>query len=143
MKQSWDLNQLFEELIDQIEYAINLPATRNTPYIKDQITKNAYHIVFFTGLFHDECKAWKKKVASDQTWANFKTEFTIAQQELRSSHMAAHLIGYHGQENMAKSEECNQDSTEALDAIAQLANAATTDKTIIMTVTKKMPSSVR
>ena len=38
---------------------------------------------------------------------------------------------------MVNAEECNQDSVEALDAIAQLGNAATTDKTTIIAISNK------
>ena len=90
-------------LIDQIKDVIDYSAAGNTPYTKEQITKTAYYIVFCTGLFHDDCKALQKKVAADQTWENFKTEFTIVHQDLRDSHMTARLTGYHVQANMAKS----------------------------------------
>ena len=34
MKHSWDPNQPFEVLIDQLEYTINYVAAGNTPYTK-------------------------------------------------------------------------------------------------------------
>ena len=71
-KQQWDPNQPFEVLIDQIEDLIDYSAADNTPYSKEQITNMAYNIVYRTGLFSDECKAWRKKAAPDQTWATFK-----------------------------------------------------------------------
>ena len=49
--------------------------------------------------------------------------------------MMARSTGYYVKSNMAKAEYHNQDSAEALDAISQLVNAATTDKNTSMTLT--------
>ena len=82
-KQQWDPNQPFEVLIDQIEDAIDYAASRNTLYSKEQIMNMAYNIVYRTSIFSNECKAWRKKDAPDQTWTTFTAEFTLSHQDLR------------------------------------------------------------
>ena len=82
-KQQWDPNKPFEVLIDQIEDSIDYAAAGNTPYPKEQITNMAYNIIYRTGLFSNKYKAWRKKADLDQTWTTFKSEFTLAHQELR------------------------------------------------------------
>jgi hypothetical protein len=36
-------------------------------------------------MFKDDIRAWKRRDAPDQTWANFKTTFREAHLELRES----------------------------------------------------------
>ena len=58
--------------IDQIEDVIDYVATGNAPYTKDQMMNTAYNIVCRTGLFIDECKAWRKMGPAAQMWTTLK-----------------------------------------------------------------------
>ena len=37
------------------------------------------------GIYKDECKEWTKKYELDNTWDNFKTQFTEAYFELKDN----------------------------------------------------------
>ena len=133
-KQQWDPNQPFKVRIDQIEDAIDYAADGDTPYSKELITNKAYNIVYRTSLFSNKCKTWGKKDAPGQTWTTFKAEFILAHQDLRESQVTVQNAGYHNQANLAQ-EYAMPDNAEALAAIAELANAATSDQNTIATLT--------
>ena len=94
----------------------------------------AYNIVYRTGLLSDECKTWRKKDAPDQTWTTFKAEFTLAHQDLRESQVTVQNAGYQHQANLTK-EDAMPNNDEALAAISELANVATSDRNTIATLT--------
>ena len=94
----------------------------------------AYNIVYRTGIFSDECKTWRKKDTPDQTWTTFKADFTLAHQDLRESQDTVNNAGYHNQANFTQENEISGNA-EALAAIAELANAATSDRNTISTLT--------
>ena len=133
-KQQWDANQPFEVRIDQIKDAIDYAASRNNPYSKEKIMNWAYNIVYRTCLFSNECKTQRKKDVTDQTWTTSKVEFTLAHQDLRASQVTVQNAGYHNQANLTP-EDAMPDNPEALSAIAELVNAATSDRNTIPTLT--------
>ena len=94
----------------------------------------AYNIVYRTGLFSDKSKTWRKKDAPDQTWTTFKAKFTLAHQDLRESQVTVQNAGYHNQANLTQ-EDAMPDNAEALSAISELANAATSNQNTIATLT--------
>ena len=96
----------------------------------------SYNIVYRTGIFSDECKTWRKKDAPDQTWTTFKAEFTLSHQDLRESQVTVKNAGYHNQANFTQ-EDAMPDNAEALAAIAELANTATSDRNTTATLTNK------
>ena len=132
MNQPYDPNQPIEVLFDQIEDAIDFAAAGNTPFTNEQIVNSAYNLVFDTGMFTDECKEWRKKEATNKTWAEFKRKFTEAHQDLQESQATARSTGYAGYANAVTQE------TEALEALAQLANATTVDCATITTLTQQV-----
>ena len=78
MNAPYNPNKPFEVLIDQIEDAIDYAAVGNMPYTPTQIVNAAYNLLFDTGVFADECKEWRKRLAAEQTWENLKTAFIQA-----------------------------------------------------------------
>ena len=60
MATAWDPNQPFEFLVRQIQDAVDYAAHAINPYTVEQIVNTAYTLVFNTGVFEDECKAWQK-----------------------------------------------------------------------------------
>ena len=133
-KQQWDSNQPFEVLIDHIEDSIDYAAAGNTSYSKEQITNMAYNIVYPTGLFSEKYKAWRKKSDLNQTWTTFKSELTLAHQDLRESHVTVLNTGYKNQAKFTH-EDAMPNNAEALAAIAEFANASTSDRNTIATLT--------
>ena len=94
----------------------------------------AYNIVYRTRLFSHKCTTWIKKDAPDQTWTTCKAEFTFAHQDLRKSQVTVQNAGYQNQANLTQ-EDTIPDNAEALAAIAEFANVATSDLNTITTLT--------
>jgi hypothetical protein len=95
MKADYDANQPIELFFDQIEVAVDFAAAGDCPYTPTQVTAIAYQLVFKMGLFHDECKLRKRRIAADKNWAGFKTVFSLAHQELRESQLTSSNTGFH------------------------------------------------
>jgi hypothetical protein len=83
MQKPWDPNTPFETLIEQIEDAMEVADAATQAYTDAQVLTLAYTLVYNTGLYFDECKAWNAKSAADKTWDLFKLFFLQAQAELR------------------------------------------------------------
>jgi hypothetical protein len=129
MKADYDANQPIELLFDQIEDAVDFAAAGDCPYTPTQVTAIAYQLVFKTGLFHDECKLWKRRIAADKNWAEFKTVFSLAHQELRESQLPSSNTDFHSA-NAATGLQL-----KTAEAIANLATATTTDRTSVASLT--------
>ena len=78
LKTAYDTNQPIKILFDQVENALNYAAAGNTLYSPAQVVATAFHLLFATGMFLDDCKNWKRKNDADKTWANFKTYSSLA-----------------------------------------------------------------
>jgi hypothetical protein len=122
MTKPWSPNMPFEDLIDQIEVAMDMATEGNQGYSAAQVLNVAYTQVYNTGLYFDECKIWNAKPVADKTWENFKIHFLEAQTELRTQQQAT--SGRHGYGNWA--EENKENETAA--AIAKLAEATIQDQ---------------
>ena len=66
LKESYDLNQPFEVLIDQVEDAVDYVSVGNVPYTAKQIVNVAYNLIFETGIYNDNCKTWRAKPDNDK-----------------------------------------------------------------------------
>ena len=62
-----------------VDYASDV----DTPYNPAQVVTIAFHILFHTGLFNDDCKLWRRQPADDKTWARFKEFFATSHKEWR------------------------------------------------------------
>ena len=83
MRLNWDPNSPFDCLIKQIEDGQDYTEDGGQPYTTEQLLHIAYTLVFKTGLYFEECKQWNTCLATEKTWANFKTQFHNAQRLLR------------------------------------------------------------
>lgn len=83
MKAKYDPNDPIDKLFKQIELAEELAITGNAPFTARQIVNTAFLLIFATGVYEDECKAWKRRPLAQQTWANFKTDFMAAYKNRR------------------------------------------------------------
>jgi ribosomal protein S17E len=127
MKTAYDPSQPIEALFDQIEEALDLAAAANAAYTSQQIVAYAYNIVFQTGVFADACRDWRRRIIAEKTWANFKTDFAVAHQELRESQLTAQGAGYHAANSVLQ--ETWQAQTA--DALANLATATASDRSAV------------
>ena len=122
-KKDWDTSLPFETVIDQIENCIDFADAANKPYTPEQVISNAYTIVFNTGLFNQDCKEWRCHPQHEKTWDNFKTAFVVADQDYRQQQIV--------QGNPYGSANAMYNQEETAHALANLAQAATADKTTI------------
>ena len=82
LKGKWDANTPIEMLFDHIDDAQDFAAATGQPYTNNQLFTTAYNLVYATGLFFDDCKAWNRLPTNQKTMDNFKTSFQQAQREL-------------------------------------------------------------
>lgn len=116
MQRPWDPNTPFETLIKQIEDVMEVSDAAAQAYTDAQVLTLSYTLIYNTGLYFDECKAWNAKDAANKTWDNFKTFFLHAQAELCLQQQATSTrIGF--------SNYVNNQENEAADALANLATA--------------------
>ena len=80
MRADYDVNQPMEVLIKQIKDAVDMAAVADNPYSDELVVIAAYNLVFKTGMFADNFRLWRRRVAGDKTWQQFKTYFTMAHQ---------------------------------------------------------------
>ena len=129
MKERYDVNFPIENFFDQIEDAMEYAAAGNAPFSPDQVVNTAFHVIFTTGMFHDDCKLWKRRPALERTWANFKIAFSMAHQELLESTQTAQSSGFQVN-HMADGVQ-----QETITAISHLANATMADRESMATLT--------
>ena len=101
-----------------MEYA----AVCNAPFSPEQIVDTVFHVLFTTGMFHDDYKLWKRRPAHEKIWANFKLVFAIAHQELIESTQTAQGSGYQSNNTTEVFQQ------ETINAIENLANATMADR---------------
>ena len=75
MRALWDPNSPFDCLIQQLEDGQDYADDGGQPYTADQLLRIAYTLVFKTGLYFEDCKAWNAKPNNEKTWTTFKTHF--------------------------------------------------------------------
>jgi hypothetical protein len=134
IKQAWDADTPFELIIDQIEDCQDFAEDGLQPFTDRQIINTAYTLVFNTGAYFDECKAWNIKPPVEKTWDNFKTHFLLAQENLRMQQDTAQQAGFHGA-NAMQHAITQQMYEEQSVALANLATATSSDRRALETLT--------
>ena len=127
-KKPYDPNLPIETLFDQIENCIDFAAAGLSPYSTEQVTNNAYQLIFATGMFFDDCKIWKRRDAAYKTWDQFKTDFAESHREFRDARGTTA-----GATNYQANNAVYQDET--IEAIANLATATSHDRQAVATLT--------
>ena len=128
LKEKWDANTPIEMLFDQIEDAQDFAAAAGQPYSNNQLLTTAYNLVYATGLFFDDCKAWNRLPANQKTMDNFKTTFQQAQRELRDQQRTAQQAGFQANGIWCQPTTNNdQPLQETAEAVANLATATASD----------------
>ena len=67
----YNINELFESIIDQIDTSIDFAYNRNVPYIPERFMNTAYNLIFVTGHFTNACRRWNHNPEVDKTWVAF------------------------------------------------------------------------
>ena len=125
MSSPWDPNQPFEFLIRQIQNGIDFAAHGLAPLTTEQIVNTAYTVVANTGLFHEECKKWRKRTPPQlKDWPSFKVFFAEAYADWRVGQRQTANIRY-GSANAVTTQGYE---AETIEAIANLATATASDR---------------
>jgi hypothetical protein len=128
LKASYDANLPIETIFDQVEKAVEFAVAGDSPYPPVQVVNAAFQLFFQTGLFADDCKAWKRKDAGDKIWPAFKTFFSEAHKEWRQSQATTAGTGYSSSANSVYQQD-------TVDAIANLATATAHDRSAVASLT--------
>ena len=129
LKEKWDANTPIEMLFDQIEDTQDFAAATGQPYTNNQLLTTAYNLVYNTGLFFDDCKAWNRLPANQKTMDNFKTTFQQAQRELSDQQRTAQQAGFHPPNPIGHPLQ------ETAEALANLATATASDRKALQNLT--------
>ena len=147
LKEKWDANTPIEMLFDQIEDAQDFAAAAGQPYSNNQLLTTAYNLVYATGLFFDDCKAWNRLPANQKTMDNFKTTFQQVQRELHDQQRTAQQAGFQANgiwcQPTTNNENPLQETTEAL---ANLATATASDCQVLqnlMNTVKELSNQIK
>ena len=123
-------------LFDQIEEAQDLASAAGQPYTNNQLLTTAYNLIYATGLFFDDCKAWNHLPANQKTMENFKTTFQQAQREIRDQQRTAQQAGFQANGIWCLSiNRNNHPLQETTEALANLATAPASDRQALQHLT--------
>jgi uncharacterized phage-associated protein len=125
MTTPWHPPTPIEDFFDQIENGIRFAIAANAPLPDILVVETAYKNVAATGLFTDDCKAWRARPIAQRTWTEFKTYF-LAQSKDRIRVTTAEA-GFHS-------------ANAATDNATLIAKLAAAEKKI-KSLTKKSPNS--
>jgi hypothetical protein len=127
----YDPNQPIESLFQKIQYARAFAVAGGQAHGDAMIGNVAYTIVFKTGLFPDDCRAWQVRPAAHKTWTNFKIHFAAAHHEFHLTNQTSQKSGFHSANMMIK----HHPYQGTADAIAQLAVAIASYRDTVATLT--------
>ena len=127
MRTTWDPNSPFDCLIKQVEDSQDYANDGSQPYTAEQLLRIAYIVVFKTGLYFEDCKAWNACPATTRTWDNFKTHFQNAQRLLRDQMRTTKQVSFHS--NLAQHQPlpATQPPAEYQEVLINLASSAAAD----------------
>jgi hypothetical protein len=84
-----------ETLFKQIEDGDRYANAGAQPYMEAQYVNIAFLLILNTGAIHDDCRDWQRRTPMNQTWADFRREFSRAQREQRIIASTTSGVGYH------------------------------------------------
>jgi hypothetical protein len=102
-----------------------------------QYVNIAFLLILNTGAIPDACCDWQRRTPMNQTWADFRREFSRAQREQRIISSTSSGAGYHTA-NLAEHYEHTPApaDTERVTAMANLATATSADRKTVATLTR-------
>ena len=131
MRATWDPNSPFDCLIKEVEDGQDYADDGGQPHTAEQLLCIAYTLVFKTGLFFEDCKAWNARPAAALTWDNFKAHLQTAQHLLCDQMRTTKQAGFHG--NIAQHQQLptTQPPAEYQEALINLASSAAADRELL------------
>ena len=124
----WVPNSPFDCLVQQLEDGQDYADNGGQPYTTDQHLRIAYTLVFKTGLYFRDCKAWNAKPNNEKTWTNFKTHFHHAQHLLHDQLRTTKQAGFTSNVAIHPHPNKTQPPPEYREALVNLATSAATDR---------------
>ena len=131
MRATWDPNSPFDCLIKQVEDSQDYANDGSQPYTAEQLLHIAYTLVFKTGLYFEDCKAWNARPAAARTWDNFKMHFQTAQCLLRHQMRTTKQAGFHSNLAQHQTQPATQPPAEYQEALINLASSAAADRKLL------------
>ena len=128
---TWDPNSSFDCLIQQVEDSQDCTDDGGQPYTAEQLLRITYKLVFKTGLYFEDCKAWNARPAAARTWDNFKTHFQTAQRPLRDQMPTTKQAGFHSNLAQQQPQHATQPPAEYQEALINLASSAAADRELL------------
>jgi hypothetical protein len=127
------IETLFKHIEDGVLYA----NTDMQPYMEEQYVNITFLLIINTDAIHDACREWQRRTPVNQTWDDFRREFTRAQRKQLIISSTASGAGYHtanvvehyGQKSLPADSGC-------VTAMANLATATSSDCKTVATLTK-------
>ena len=80
----YDPNLPIDSLFKQVEDASDFATAAGAPFTDRQIIDAAYLLILGTHVYKDECKEWLRRPLTEQTWTNFKADFSRAYRERKT-----------------------------------------------------------
>eukprot|EP00957_Ditylum_brightwellii_P139290 10615422-Ditylum_brightwellii.AAC.1 len=117
-----------EEMFQQIDEANNLAQDANSLFQDRQLVNIGYDLVFWSGMLHDACRAWKRLPDTTQTWPQFKLHFSEVHNEMQEMQTAAQEME-HATANFTMGLSDMQNS--AAEALQALVETITEDRTTV------------
>jgi hypothetical protein len=84
-----------ETLFKQIEDGVRYANAVMQPYMEAQYVNIDFLLILNTGAIPDACRDWQRRTPVNQTWADFRREFSRAQREQHIISSTASGAGYH------------------------------------------------
>jgi hypothetical protein len=126
MKADYDADQPIEVFFDQIEDSVDFAAAPTLPRKSPPLPTNSFSKRAFSMT---NASSEKRGIAADKNWAEFKTAFSLAHQELRESQLTSSNTGFYS------ANAATDLQLETAEAIINLATATAADHTSVATVT--------
>ena len=131
----YNINQPIETLIDRVKNCGDYATPGNTPYSLEQVISIAFQFIYHTGLFVDDCKAWKRLHTQQKNWFGFKTFFATAHKKWQESQSTTTGSEFHSANLLQEEDTTKLYQQEIVDAISNIATAADSDRAIVSTLT--------
>jgi hypothetical protein len=129
------IESLFKKNEDGVRYA----NAGMQPYMEEQYFNIAFLLILNTGAIPDACRDWQHRTPVNQTWADFRREFSRAQRDQRIIASTSNGAGYHTS-NVAEQYGPNSLPSESsfVTPMANLATATSADREMVATLTKEI-----
>ena len=129
-----DPNSPFDCLVQQLEDGQDYADDGGQPYTADQLHRIAYTLVFKTGLYFEDCKAWNAKPNNEKTWTTFKMHFHRVQRLLHDQLRTTKQAGFTSNVAIHHHPNETQPPPEYREALINLTTSAAADCKLLTTL---------